>query len=308
MSDEFDIELPVPKSRFGDYLRTVCGLVLAVFVYLGGFALWIWALRLLYENWGGFWALMGIFVFPFTLVVVFTCVFWGVWYFLLGFGAWLVSIAAFARLSEHEVSLLSVISTTLLSVALASGCGYYLWLDVSGQGPLVGSRLEAAHDDALAIVAVMQATAGDADAETALSAIKATTSLKKRISKYNDKRTSEIRKTVDLYLQYERAVTVDAANWMSRFTKGEAVEFLPGERTNALYDRLPKRLQLLADRVTAELNTLPELLSEAFDEYEIPENWRELLDARYELIWGRYNEVYETIFGSSLELQEPSAP
>lgn len=260
--------------------------------YLGGFALFIWALALLNEHWGFFWAALGFFTIFFTLVVVVTCFFWGVPYFFFAFLTWIAALSAMASVEGSKKSA----ALSLCAVLAFGGIGGYLaWKDAVTPDPITARVMDRLTDDAMAVIAVLRSTQQD-DAEAAIASTRAKGRLRDELGEYDVARKDAIEEMVGQYLKFERAMERDMMAFIERRIKGEKVEFSLSPSTQAALDALPDRMRKTFSSDTEDFDAINILFNDR-DLDDIPDNWRQMMTFALKKRWNDYGAAYQDVMG-----------
>lgn len=271
----------------------VVGVVGVVAGYFGGIALWIWAMALLNEHWGFFWAALAFCTIFFALVVVVTCFAWGVPYFFFAFLTWIAAIFAMSRVETSKKS--SAIGLCAV-LAFAGTGGYLAWKDAVTPDPITGRVLDRLTDDALAVIAVLRSTQSTDDAEAAVASTRARGRLREELRKYDVSRMDAIEKMVAQYLNFEKSMERDLVAFLEGRVHGREVAFTIGPSTRAALQTMPERFQRAFSADTDDLAAINMLFDDRVLD-EVPDNWREMMTFALKKKWRDYGAAYEDVMG-----------
>ena len=222
--DAQDIEeyVGAPQEARGDWLVPAATAFLVICAWPGAFALWMWSCYLIYHHWGIFLALVAITVFPFAAVVVFTCFFWGVWYYILGVAAVITSLLGLSTLEDSTHAKVYAVISPALVLALAGAFAYFAWQDIITPDPVTRTVQKELREHATQVVTLLRASnESDSDPELAVELNKAIRELRDEIQDYDALRMNELIRMVNDFLIYERALEKDLVRYLENLAPGE---------------------------------------------------------------------------------------
>ena len=282
---------------------SVC--VFAVFAYLGGLALWVWAIYLLYERWGIVSAIFAFLCPPFALVAVVGCFWWGMWFYVLAFGAWICSVVGYVVVQDIEWKPRWVAGAFVGLVLLAGAFGYFGWMHLVTPRPITPELRTELNDCAFAVHAILQSSVSG-DPRDLTDLVEAKRKIRTGIKSHDSAAVDEICRTVNLLLAVEWSLHRDIIEYVSLLEQNPGAKFSMSARTMGLLDSLPQRLAVRIGKepIIIDADHMTELLA-PWARY--PGDKSKAIKVYVNRTWSDHEAVYRDLLGRPMPAREQLA-
>jgi len=270
----------------------------------GSLAIYIWTVYLFFEHWGTFWGVMSLLTPGLAqLVAMFTCVGWGVWFYIIAIAAWFSCLGGGLTLMSSDMGRAAKVIMPSIALALVGTFAYFAYEYAVSPTPRTAELSKRLEDDAVLAIDII--TNGKSrDPLVSAKCAEARSIFRKRTADYDKSDMAEIRRLVDAAFALKWSVQNDIIQWSEEWFADHNSQFSFSDQSLRLQEALPQKIRTIVHQPGIQErigeNMRRTLVKAAISEDKMPDALRDNMIASYAGLWKLYAVEYEGLFGEPM--------